>query len=466
MKKLYATLIILFVIVGVGLGFYFGAQEFAVTSTDGKYYEVPTFGYLQCQEADFQLNYPSIDKISFGSTAVTCQQAGTLTQDCSVNVQLPTSKEADKLNAYLLYQIVEQGQPIPDGSRASVYWVKKAGFAGTDAGQLKTITLGSDKVLYMRYIEENLFNAIFNTGNTVNGKTEYDIRYRPFYIYKYDTFSIANGARLQSTDDCTFDGEFTRANPIVEFISSGELSNDYSSFAIGADSLREPERRVAFVSNFVTVPAGQFTFLNDNEYCYDKNIYQITEVQTTAGTYNVADVGVNTALRTVECCNDADAIAEKGPNFYCDENLEIQEYDSTTELSCSVFNPCPMTGYVPGVDGKVYFQDCIDGQCVTDSIEVECISNSDCSSGYCDYNAADPSESVCKSYKEIEYCGNGACEASRGEDINSCPKDCDPNLPPEGLPDWALYSILGVALLSVFAALGSSGKKKESIGKL
>jgi len=471
MKKSWNILIILLVVAAVIIGvYYIGAAQFAVTSSlpapeSGKYYEVPTFGYFMCQEADFEINYPSDVKkgtttISFGYAVVTCQQAATLAQDCVVRVTLPTSKEVSKANGYLLWQIEKKNNPIPSGSRANVEWVQQVFVRGASSGQTLTIPLPSDSYLVMNYIEENLFSALFNTGNTISGKTSYEIRFRPFFIYKYDIFSFTNGDRLTTSFDCRFDGNFQEQNAIVEFISSGVLSSQYSPYTIGADSLRSPGRRVAFLSNFVTIPSGQFTFLNDREYCKDSKVYEVTEVGTTRGTYLVADVGVNTAKRSVECCNDGDAIAKRGIGYYCDDNLRIQQY-SSADIQCDRFNPCPMVGYVPGVDKQVYYQDCINNKCITGSFAVACSSNAHCAAGtYCDYDAANPRNSKCVGLQPTTFCGNNVCEASRGENEITCPADCRPKIPDEGIPNWVVYSLLVAAVLAIVVAFAATGKKQ------
>ena len=90
MKKILFAFIFIGIFFAIGFGFYFGLNEYAVTSNlDGEHYEVPVFGYFMCEESDEAIDYPSDQMIMFGYTTVTCQEAGTLTQDCVVNVQLP-----------------------------------------------------------------------------------------------------------------------------------------------------------------------------------------------------------------------------------------------------------------------------------------------------------------------------------------------------------------------------------------
>jgi hypothetical protein len=48
----------------------------------------------------------------------------------------------------------------------------------------------------------------------------------------------------------------------------------------------------------------------------------------------------------------------------------------------------------------------------------------DCPGGYCDVDAANPENNHCVYVEPKDYCGNGVCEASYGENAQSCARDC------------------------------------------
>jgi hypothetical protein len=55
---------------------------------------------------------------------------------------------------------------------------------------------------------------------------------------------------------------------------------------------------------------------------------------------------------------------------------------------------------------------------------VKCTDSTQCNGGYCVVDALNPSNNHCENPGPQNFCGNGVCEASRGETKASCPTDC------------------------------------------
>lgn len=460
MRKSTSAIIIGGVLIAIIFGVYLGITEFAVTSDitpqPGVLY-VAQFGYLECRELDSTRSYPTNDFIDFGYTVVTCQEAGTLTQDCTVRVQLPTRDEINKLNGYLMFVKALQDEPIDD-IRATAYRVKTAGFAGDYSGQLLTFNLGRDEALYMSFREENVFQAILDTGSNVE-KASYQIRYRPFYIFTKDSFRASTGTYDPNTKDCTFDNEFLRANPIIENINGdNDITSDVTNNINNPDVLREPNRVLPYISARVAVDPTSITLIGNNRFCKDRRVYPILEIETTGGTYFVADETEATAIETVECCDDGDALSVEGPGYIC-VDLEIVKKTDDIKEECNISSDCTLSQAVRGIGKEVFYEECIAGFCELQSMTVECTSDSQCPGGYCAYDPIEPENSECREDEEVIFCGNGLCELSRGETVQTCPVDCDPE-EDDDIPSWLIYSLLGAGVLAIFGALAAGNRKR------
>jgi len=463
MKKVGMAIMFIAIFAAIIFGFYFGITEFAVTSNiepqAGTLY-VPQFGYLECRELDSTRSYPTADFIDFGYVVVTCQQAGTLTQDCDVRVQLPTKDEVDKLNGYLMVVKALQDEPIDD-IRPTAYNVKRAGFESQYAGQLITLDLARDEALYMSFREENFFEAVIDTGSNVE-KASYQIRYRPFYIFLKDSFRASTGNYDPDTKDCTFDNEFLRANPIIEIIKGdNEITSDVTNNIENPDVLREPNRVLPYIAARTAVDPTSITLVGNDQFCKDRRIYPILEIETTGGTYFVADESKASVIETVECCDDGDALSISGPGYICQDFEVVKKTEDIIE-ECTISSDCSLSQAVRGIGKEVFYDECINGICELQSITVECTSDAQCSGGYCAYDPVEPENSECREDEEVIFCGNGVCELSRGETAQTCPADCDPE-DDDGLSDIVVYSLLGAAVLAVLGALAARRGKEGEI---
>lgn len=469
MKK--ATIFIGVVVIALVFGSILMFQNrdtlFATTSTlDGELYQVPVFGYYRCEMDDGIATAPSGagEYQSFSEEYIACSETGTLTQDCTVNFLLPTKEEASKAFSYLCVYIGDKSIGVPDGAKCTNTYVQYAFTNTANAGQVKSYHISKNQFIFAKYVETNILDDVIGGVASVE-KGAYNIDFYPFHIYMYNLFSSSSGYPVTNPDtqDCTWSGDVSKTNEIIEYISGGDLKDDYGAYTIGVDSLRDPGRQVAFTAGFVSVPAAAYTSIGDDQYCVDSKVYDVVTVRTDQGTYKVAEVSTQNYVRTVECCNDADAIRKFGADYFCNEDLEAEQYTGQ-DISCSAFDPCPMVGYVPGVDQTVYYQECVSGKCVTDSVKVECISNSDCGYGEtCNYDPMNPSVSVCKTQTLIDSCGNGVCEASFSETAQTCAEDCDPDYPDDNTLLYIIIGVLAGVVVLVLGGMAFKGPKRPTL---
>ena len=180
-------------------------------------------------------------------------------------------------------------------------------------------------------------------------------------------------------------------------------------------------------------------FDDDTKYCYDKKVYQVDEVETVGGTYKVANTGTNEELYSVECCN----VGDVSPGNDC---VNFEEVEMEDGVFCDILNPCPVIGYESYPGQLMFWQECVDNACETSYISVECSFNEDCPGGICSIDTDDPNNNKCIGGELIDYCGNGVCDDSLGENVYNCPDDC--SMIDDG-DDYTPYFIIGAFILIV-----------------
>jgi len=436
-----------------------GSATLATTSTTGNFISVPTYGYLKCEEGDSGVRSPPIpDWQKFDDIYISCTQVGTLVDDCVVTFKMPSKDEVDKANSFLSYSVCTIGSDCGGRYTEQVYARKL--FIGQDYDNEVNVPITKNQYIMAAYRETGILEigVLFNPSDAVY-KGRYAISYTPYFVYRYDVFSQSNGAKVFNTEDCTNTNNIEEANFIIEDISSGgKLSQQLeTSELLNLNNLRAAGARVPYLSNFVAIVPQYDLFDEDGytKYCYDKKIYAVEEITTSGGTYLVANTGTNAQLDDVDCCNNGDVPAgNKCVDF---EIVPLSEGEDT----CSALKPCPIIGYQPIAGRQVAYQECVNGQCVTDYIQVECNYDAECSGGYCNVDTNDPSNNECVTREPQDYCGNGVCEASRNEDSLTCSKDCEPPKPPNNVLLYIIIGIMGglVLILLIYLLMKRQGSK-------
>ncbi len=423
-------------------------QPFSIDTSvkNGDFISVPTYGFIKCEKSQNLITAPPTGFETFSHKTITCQQFGSLLQECDVTLKTPPESAVSSLkikNAWLMYSVCTIGTQcrIYKGDIANNHATVKSYFnvnEGNTDREFK-VHLGPNEFLYAEYQEAGVIDKV----EVVGGKAGFKVSYEPYELRRYDVFSQSNGAMVSNSEDCTIKGDVDELNFIIEDVrGGGELSSKLKeSDLLNKNNLRSRGATMTYISNFVGI-VPQFDLFEDNTlYCYDKNIYRVEEIETPSGVYKVANTGTNKEVRSVDCCNDGDVPA----GYYC-SNFKMEKLSSSDGGQCSVLNPCPIVGFMAVAGKKVASQECVNNKCVTDYKAVECNFHEECPGGYCDVNKADPSKNKCVTHEPQEFCGNGVCEASKGESLQSCPDDCDSGKVDD---NFLWYIIIGVLVLVV-----------------
>ena len=431
------------------------SQQFAVDSSgnqlkDGSFISVKTYGFLKCGESESIQSYPATGFNKFSSLTIDCQQYGSLIQECDVTLKMPAKDDFEGKYSGLVYRKCTKGtvcnlediKPL----YATYLWIDQ----DNNANEEVNIHLSPGQFLRAEYQESS---GLIGAAKTVN-KGRYRVTFKPYQISRYDVFSQTNGQVVPNTIDCTTNGDISELNLIIESVKGGgSLGTKLKeSDILDKNNLRARGATMTYLSNFVAIMPQYDLFEDDTKYCYDKKIYRVEEVETPSGTYKVADTSTNKQIDTVECCNNGDV-----PQGYFCQDFKKRPLSTSEGAECSSIKPCPIVGFQAVAGKKVAFQECVSGKCVTDFEDVECNYNEECPGGYCDRDGNDPSKSKCKYVEPEDYCGNNACEATFGETIDTCPKDCRPGTQ----ADYFWFYLGGAVMLAFIIILAVKAGRRR-----
>jgi len=414
------------IIVLLALGFF--VQDFSIDTSvkSGDFISIPTYGYLKCEKSQNEISIPPApsDFNKFQDATITCQgyTGNTLIQDCDVTIKSPSKDVITGSHTAILWSVCTIGSECNIQNPQETKWLKGqyVPYVYNDANinQQWKVPLKSTEYLRVLYNEGNILTFEIKSAN----KGLIKMYYEPYQIYRYDIFSASNGQAVTNTLDCANGNALSERNFLIENIrGGGALSSQLQkSELLDLNNLRSRDKSTSYMSNFVKIVPQYNMFSDNTRYCVDKKIYAVEEVVTPSGTYKIADVGVNRVVQSVQCCNSGDVPS----GYYCD-NFQIKPLSQSEGVSCSITPDCPIVGYQALAGGKVAYQTCVSGQCKTSYIEgITCNFNEECSGGYCQVDQSNPRNNKCVFASAQSYCGNGVCEFSRGETVQSCPKDC------------------------------------------
>ena len=425
------------------------------TTGEGKYINVPTYGFLKCEEQQTSVSLPSSGFITYSSEILDPHRAGdTLPQTATVVLKHPDCDELkDYKNSALLWTVCTIGSTCNLNEGETATHIEKTKNLFICNNQLEnsevSIQLAQNQFVKTQYQGATTFGSA-----KIIAKGGYRITFRPYIIQRYDVFSDINGHQVANTRDCAFSGTISEINLAIESIASkGSLPLQESTIADKA-SLRSPGATLTYLSNFIpTVP--QYNLFQEGamtKYCYDKKIYAVTEIETPGGLYKVANTGTNAQERIVGCCNAGDcSVGYSCEDFSCEE-ISGGGY-------CDALNKCDIVGYLPQAGKTVVWQECINNRCVNKEKTVACNYATDCPGGYCDVDADNPDNNRCVTFNPNDHCGNGACEYSLGETVQTCRKDCSDPSSGDGIPIWVWIIVVGLVLIITLLLLFRRRKK-------
>lgn len=459
---MFGGIAILVVMLAV-FGYLFVNQQLGATADvpAGSYISVPTYGYIECIAAKTgAVVVPPGAMQLFDATTINCQLGGdTLVQSCVATLKQPSCSECSGISVEECGMIwtkctAPNECKLTQGSTANdIHYLKNAWIcSSSEENKEYTVPLGINQFIYAE------FHKGFIWSSNLAKVGRYQVQLTPYFLYRHDIFSEQNGAVIPNSRDCAYGGTLTELNLAIENVKGGgALSTGANalptSTQISQAYLRAQGARISYLSNFVAIPP-QYSIFNENAYqayCYDKKVYKVEEVVTPGGSYKVANTGTNAQIRTVDCCNKGDC----APNEYCKlDSLTCEPMGQNIQCD-NAFLKCPVVGFQPTADRKVIWQECVNSVCVNKEKVVKCNFPSDCPGGYCDVDAANPSNNECKYIVPKDFCGNGVCEASYGENVQMCPEDCNPG-GNEGSFLW--WIIGGIVVLLVIIAIIMSKK--------
>lgn len=445
------------IIVGQSAGL-FSITDDAVTvnANSGDYIGVPAYGTLQCKPS-LQGN----EVIGFGDNMIGagrgdsnweltgCDAALSLHNGCTVKLKMPSANDVKYLNgkrtedAYFYYGICDLNSNCgafgenPDALQNKI--TLRNLFVTRDVvDDVISINLGPNDYVVMVYSQRTPLQALWSDGS---GENEISMWYEatPYYVYRDDTFSINNGKQVPQTFDCAMEGNYAEENLFITGIQGdGDLEDLIETSGFTDISLiRQKGASVTYLSNIVAVvPQYQF-FDNGDKYCYDKKVWQVEEIQTTGGSYMIADTSTNNPIEAVECCNNLDVPV----GYSCNSNFEKIPVEDIE--SCNVFQPCPYTSGIAAPGPSFITQSCIGGECVDEIINVECNFNSDCGTTEVCEQANNPRDNKCVSREDQNTGGSS-------NDIDNL----------------LLYVLGGLAGLALLGMIASNVKKGQNGGPI
>lgn len=242
------------------------------------------------------------------------------------------------------------------------------GKSSTSGTQLILPLVSADDFIWVQKQTYVFFNRKGSDGGT------FTVTYKPFELWRQDSFrggyqqvSGALACQIPYSDPAWSNRVLSSVGVDVDIASSRDL---------------RPGESFNYISGTVTRLSEGNT--QDGGYCIYSNgqgkIYPITQVTTPSGAYNIVDV-TKSPTKTVQCCN--------GDNLP-DKTCVNGQWQSTIQAECSFLDPCEGTEWrasLQNVDQAVKYQ-CVEGQCVLKTKDVECTIDSQCSTNErCDVNS-------------------------------------------------------------------------------
>lgn len=417
------------------------------------YVSVPTFGQLVCEKTDTLEYYPTANYELFGSEKkFTCQgfKGSSLVQECDVYFKMPDTKPSvlSAPNAYLMYSVCDVTGYCDPKAAQYIRLNDILPFSDTKPAGYNTpaIHITTSQYIIAEYREINAIGSISRPT-----KVGYKVAFYPWYVVRHDVFSLQSEDKIGERD-CIIPSNLNELNfKIKNILGSDKLATTApESTALNSVNIQARGAKITYLSNFVAAPAYGNVNEEKMEYCKDKQIYKIIEIETPSGTYKMVDMSLSNSVRKVDCCDKGDVT----PNEACINNKIVP---LSTNTNCQLTTDCQAFAYSRVTDTSYAYQTCENRLCVNKVITVKCTSDSACNGGRCIVDIINPSNNKCD-YTTPNTCGNNVCEASKGETLTSCQLDC--YVPPVKKDYTLLIAIIIGAVLLLIIILLLTAKKK------
>jgi len=405
MKKNNRTLIgVLALIILIGIAA-FGIQQ--TTLSDKGYVQAPMFGFIKCDPSGTVKSSSVFSMI--GEKQVGCSEVGPTT-NCQLVVKTPD---------YSWWSDFERRVTVTDQLGNKIFQKKFNSMFGSSSSQTNAII---ETLIPGDYLNPIYYNIKVEYQNLLlqwkidNKAIQYFYNYQPYVIKKYDSFSSSNGQAITNIGKTSCEISSQISSDII--ISS---SIDLGAKEGNPDRL-EPNEAYTYFTRHVTVPSFSRGTDVAGAYCVSTasggSLYQIEEVTTESGTYQIVSPSYSDFIRNVDCCN-----GDSTPTKVCRNNMWV----STANAECSATKPCTSDQWqrdASDASGKRAIKyACVNSKCVAQIKQVACTLDSQCNAG--EICSGFECKETCVGCNINNACGNGKCES--WESIDTCKSDCSVN---------------------------------------
>ena len=227
--------------------------------------------------------------------------------------------------------------------------------------------VGNDEYVWIQYQRGG------GSGYTAQSGATYYIGWTPYGINRYNVLGGSSSA--VSTSSCTYSS--TQYDTILS--TNADAVNSYYSGVDDSTNQKvlQPEEVRWYVAGYLTSAAPSFTltYKGKDAWCRDTGsggeIYEINTITTNGGTYKIASADWSDYLGSVDCCP-----GETQGDDVCNDDFEFEQLAGS---ECGLFNSCGSADWTPLNSGTIIKYSCNNGFCESETQEVECASDSDCS---------------------------------------------------------------------------------------
>jgi len=344
---------VLVILLATGSLFAFGSGFLQQTFIPGggEFIQVPLKGFYSCEPASIPITSAAITMTNFAGTNVKCP---TNTDSCDFIIRA----ENDRLinSDVLTWKVTRSsGAVVQDTVNVIANTVKTISIPRMSTADTLTIS-----------VECGVFKAS-SKCDTSNERITFAPTFNPFVLFKTSPTTGKNEITTIARG-CNFNAAESADLVVSDTLGIGTgTSTSISSL--------EPFKTRNFID--LIVPASVENFrIQPSGFCTDNRIFRIDEVKTVSASYRVINTDV--VVASVECCSGEDV----GPNAICQNNqlvsLIVDQETGQTDVECNLFNPCPGGEFAPLSSTSLQRFACVSGQCVQQTVNVECTINSAC----------------------------------------------------------------------------------------
>jgi len=341
-----------------------GVLDVGVITGSGSYIERPVFYYDKCEQ---------VGSLSYSASSIVAKDGQWLNKPSvsdGYDAIIDIKDECAGFSSYVEYYVCNS--KVLSESNCRIY------------SQSEKVSEGQKFII--RGVRNNEYVwaqfQVSRTGFDVSAcqGAEYQVAFQPYGIRQYN---ILGGSSNQiNPNSCTYPS--TKTDTIIsEDIDKLSRPEGRST----DERVMQPNEVRWYVAGYLTSRGSSFELNYDGEDAWCRptgsgaEIYKINEIRTTSGTYKVASVDWSDKIGTEKCC----PTAIQGDQV-CNEDFE---WERIAGSECSIFKSCGSPNWVPSGSGELIKYSCDDGFCVSETQEVECVSDFDCrdSNEVCDLNS-------------------------------------------------------------------------------